>query len=214
MTADIQNNHNNQTSQNHQTPAPAGEAPAQAAATAAKNVVGKAGTGALLEKRAAGGAKTATTTPKLLPNPTANAVKKPASSPAAEVAVASKSATKPAPAKVAKVVKAVKAVNPTAKAATKPALPFKKTKLAVPPLVRAEKPKKAKLVRDSFTIPKAEYLVLEELKLRSNKLMNPAKKSELLRAGIKALAAMTDSALLTALKQVPAIKTGRPAGKA
>ena len=77
----------------------------------------------------------------------------------------------------------------------------------------SDKPRKAKLVRDSFTIPKSEYLVLEELKQRGARLSSPVKKSELLRAGIKALAAMTDAALLDALRAVPAIKTGRP-GKA
>ena len=76
---------------------------------------------------------------------------------------------------------------------------------------KSEKTKKPKLVRDSFTIPKSEYVVLEELKQRANQLAQPAKKSELLRAGIKALAAMSDSALQKALSQVPAIKTGRPA---
>lgn len=84
--------------------------------------------------------------------------------------------------------------------------------LAATPVVRLEKtPKKHKLVRDSFTIPKAEYTVLDDLKQRSAKLMHSAKKSELLRAGVKALAAMSDTEFLNALKQVPAIKTGRPA---
>jgi len=83
------------------------------------------------------------------------------------------------------------------------------------PAVQAliEKPlkaKKIKLVRDSFTIPKPEYLILDNLKLRAADLKHPVKKSELLRAGIKALAAMTDSNLLTALKAVPMLKTGRP----
>ena len=73
------------------------------------------------------------------------------------------------------------------------------------------KPKKPKLVRDSFTIPKIEYLVLEALKLRATKLTRSVKKSELLRAGIKALAALSDAAFLSALEKVPAIKTGRPA---
>jgi len=78
-------------------------------------------------------------------------------------------------------------------------------------VAKIDKAKKAKLVRDSFTIPKAEFLVLEELKQRATQLTRPAKKSELLRAGIKALAALSDAAFLTALEQVPAIKTGRPA---
>lgn len=72
------------------------------------------------------------------------------------------------------------------------------------------KAKKVKLVRDSFTIPKPEYLVLDALKLRAGNMKHPVKKGELLRAGIKALAAMTDADLLTALRVVPALKTGRP----
>ncbi len=77
----------------------------------------------------------------------------------------------------------------------------------------SEKPakvKRPKLVRDSFTIPKTEYAVLDELKQRAGKLGRPSKKSELLRAGIKALAAMPGGAFLTALQSVPTIKTGRP----
>ncbi|MDR3369891.1 MAG: hypothetical protein P4L88_12105 [Rhodoferax sp.] len=80
-----------------------------------------------------------------------------------------------------------------------------------PKVEKTAKSKKPKLVRDSFTIPKAEYVVLEELKLRAIKLASPIKKTELIRAGIKALAAMSDTGLLAALKAVPAIKTGRPA---
>lgn len=72
------------------------------------------------------------------------------------------------------------------------------------------KPKKIKLVRDSFTIPKSEYLVLDDLKLRAAELKHPVKKGELLRAGIKALAAMTATQLHSALQSVPALKTGRP----
>ena len=76
--------------------------------------------------------------------------------------------------------------------------------------INAVKVKKPKLVRDSFTIPKPEYAVIEVLKLRSQKLTHPAKKSELLRAGIKALAAMTDLQFKATLAEVPVIKTGRP----
>ena len=84
------------------------------------------------------------------------------------------------------------------------------TKVTIPQEVKVEKIKKPKLIRDSFTIPKAEYLVIETLKERAGKLSRAAKKSELLRAGIKALAAMTDVAFLSALAAVPTIKTGRP----
>jgi hypothetical protein len=73
--------------------------------------------------------------------------------------------------------------------------------------VRAKKPK---LVRDSFTIPKDEYAVIETLKQRAVSLSQPAKKSELLRAGLKLLASLSDTALRNALQAVPSIKTGRP----
>jgi hypothetical protein len=76
---------------------------------------------------------------------------------------------------------------------------------------KALKPVKPKLIRDSFTIPKDEYQVLADLKTRMTKLMQPAKKSELLRAGLKALAAMPDATIKKALLAVPSIKTGRPA---
>lgn len=81
---------------------------------------------------------------------------------------------------------------------------------AKPKTEKTDKVKKTKLVRDSFTFPKAEYVVLDELKLRAVKLAHPIKKGELLRAGIKALAGLSDKAYLDALKAVPTIKTGRP----
>lgn len=132
-------------------------------------------------------------------------------------AEATATAEKKAPAKKAAAhAKAAKpAAKPAAKAAAKKpapaakkAAPAKKAAAAKP--VKAEKPKKPKLVRDSFTIPKAEYTVLEDLKQRATKLGHAAKKSEVLRAGIKALAGLSDAALQAALKAVPAIKTGRP----
>jgi hypothetical protein len=73
------------------------------------------------------------------------------------------------------------------------------------------KPKKPKLLRDSFTIPKAEYEVLATLKARAAKAGRPVKKSELLRAGIKALAALPDLAFVSALIAVPPLKTRRAA---
>lgn len=96
------------------------------------------------------------------------------------------------------------------KTAAKPASTTKTAsrKAAVP--AQPDKVKKPKLVRDSYTLPKDEYASLAELKQRCAKLDRPSKKSELLRAGIKALTAMSDKALLAALKAIPSIKTGRP----
>ena len=112
-------------------------------------------------------------------------------------------------AKSTKLAAPAKKLSPLAKTPAPKRAPVKAVKKVAEP-VKTEKLKKPKLVRDSFTIPKAEYVVLDELKERANKLTRPAKKSELLRAGIKALAALSDAAFLTALARVPAIKTGRP----
>jgi hypothetical protein len=69
---------------------------------------------------------------------------------------------------------------------------------------------RAKLVRDSFTMPKPEYSVLAELKLRAARLGRPIKKGELLRAGVAALRLMPDRPFLAALSIVPTLKPGRP----
>ncbi len=124
---------------------------------------------------------------------------------------------KPAKPAMSPAVRSSKPTRNVSKAVVKRGLPPTPaiTKPAASPAVHVivEKPvkaKKPKLVRDSFTIPKLEYSVLGELKQRAGQLNSPAKKSELLRAGIKALAAMSDASLLGALQAVPAIKTGRP----
>lgn len=131
---------------------------------------------------------------------TPKALVKPAAKPAPKKATTAK-----APAGKGAVKKAIVKKAGAKKPAAKPQASAKPVKAAKP-----EKTKKPKLVRDSFTIPKAEYVVLDELKQRAARLTRPAKKSELLRAGIKLLAGLSDAAFLTALEQVPAIKTGRP----
>ncbi|WP_108401437.1 hypothetical protein [Limnohabitans curvus] len=126
--------------------------------------------------------------------------------PAAKKPVVKKTATKKAAVKKP-VVK---------KATTKTAVKKAPIKTAAPKPVKAvkvvkpAKVKKPKLVRDSFTIPKDEYVVIDSLKVRAGKLGQAVKKSELLRAGVKALAAMSDIQFKAALSNVPTIKTGRP----
>ena len=122
--------------------------------------------------------------------------------------VAAKAPVKALPKAVAKPIakpaaKPIVKAAPAAKPAAKPAV---KT-----PVEKATKAKKPKMVRDSFTFPKDEYAVLDILKLRAAKLGSPIKKTELLRAGVKAIAAMSDAAFLAALQAVPSLKTGRPA---
>lgn len=115
---------------------------------------------------------------------------------------APKPATKSATATPKPTVTKTPAKTVTSKVDTKPVLRT--------PIEKPIKTKKIKLVRDSFTIPKPEYLFLDNLKLRATDLKHPVKKGELIRAGIKALAAMSDQLFLAALKAVPMLKTGRP----
>lgn len=71
-------------------------------------------------------------------------------------------------------------------------------------------PKKPKLVRDSFTIPKTEFVAIDALKTRAIALGTSVKKSELLRAGLMVLQGLGDAAYKAALTAVPTLKTGRP----
>ena len=82
-----------------------------------------------------------------------------------------------------------------------------------PTKVIAAKTLKIKRVRDSFMILSDECALLGALKQRSLSRAHPVKKSELLRAGIKLLAALSDTALLRALKNVSVIKIWRPKAK-
>ena len=89
--------------------------------------------------------------------------------------------------------------------------PVRKSPAAKTAAAKPAKEKKPKLVRDSFTFPKAEYDVLEAMKQRAARLKVTVKKTELLRAGIKSLSALNDAAFVSAIAAVPNLKTGRPA---
>ncbi|RYF41479.1 MAG: hypothetical protein EOO25_09750 [Comamonadaceae bacterium] len=146
------------------------------------------------------------------------------------MATAKKSAPSPASSRAQPVKKAAPAKAPVRQTASSKAAPKAAAKSPAKPVAapapapaavtrsipttkqaKPEKPKKPKLVRDSFTIPKAEYTVLDTLKQRAAKAGLSAKKSEVLRAGIKALAALSDAAFAAAMAAVPPVKTGRPA---
>ena len=127
--------------------------------------------------------------------PRKSAVKAPAK---AKSVAAKKPASRPAK-KIATAHTRKASAQPKAKAATA-ALPATETKL-----------KKPKLIRDSFTFPKDEYQAIAGLKQKALGLKHNAKKSEILRAGLKLLSSLNDKAFLAALTNVPALKTGRPA---
>ena len=71
----------------------------------------------------------------------------------------------------------------------------------------------AKVIRDSFTIPDGEYELISRIKRRCMKEGISASKSEVLRAGLAALARMPDRELARVFQRLPKVKTGRPAGK-
>ncbi len=127
-------------------------------------------------------------------------VAKPTVKPVATMQI--ESAAKPALAKSV-------ATKSAAKLAIKP-----KAKIPAKKVVKKTKPEKVKMVRDSFTMSKDEYAQIALMKARLTSMGQPAKKSELLRAGIKLLVAMSDDTLKITLAKIPVIKTGRPNKKA
>jgi hypothetical protein len=88
--------------------------------------------------------------------------------------------------------------------AEKTARPSKSTKVDKPAKVRR------KPVRDSFTMPEADFALIATLKARALSAQREVKKSELLRAGLHALAALATPALVAAIDQLEPVKIGRP----
>ncbi|MGV8712504.1 MAG: hypothetical protein ACWA6R_08140 [Nitrosomonas sp.] len=78
-------------------------------------------------------------------------------------------------------------------------------------ILKKDKPRKIKMIRDSFSLPENDYAKLTELKKRCLQAGVQVKKSELIRAGLLSLSRLTDAALIKLFQQVKVIKTGRPA---
>jgi hypothetical protein len=72
------------------------------------------------------------------------------------------------------------------------------------------KPKKQKLVRDSFTMPEQEYETLAEMKKNCIKAGVSVKKSELLRVAVSLLRKMDVPQVQQALTGLTPVKAGRP----
>ncbi|SAK72073.1 hypothetical protein AWB80_03910 [Caballeronia pedi] len=77
--------------------------------------------------------------------------------------------------------------------------------------VKTKRTKKEKVVRDSFTMPKADYAKIASLKKKCLDNGLRVKKSELLRAALAMLDAATDKRIVAAIKSLETVKTGRPA---
>ena len=118
-------------------------------------------------------------------------------------------AAKRKPATAAKRVKRAASAkgSTTGTRAISKAVPFGNEKTGA---AKPAKVKKAKQVRDSFTMPKVEYSVIATLKERCLKSGVSAKKSEILRAALANLARLSDASLVGAIGKLEVIKTGRP----
>ncbi len=108
--------------------------------------------------------------------------------------------TKPVAAKKTRIVS-----RKTVAAAT----PVTKSAVAAAP-AKAPKPKKVKLIRDSFTMPSFDYDLIAALKLKALGSKTVLKKSELLRAGLHALAKLDTKQLVALVATLAIVKTGRP----
>ncbi len=80
----------------------------------------------------------------------------------------------------------------------------------VPKAPKVIKPKKVKMIRDSFTMPSADYALIDTLKLNALKGKVAVKKSELLRAALHALAKLDSGQLIALVGTLAIVKTGRP----
>lgn len=76
---------------------------------------------------------------------------------------------------------------------------------------KLKRAKKEKVVRDSFTMPKADYERIALLKRKCLEAGVAVKKSELLRAGLQLLESAPSKRLLAAISALETVKTGRPA---
>jgi hypothetical protein len=137
------------------------------------------------------------------------AKKAPAKKAVAKKAVAKKALAKKAEAKKPLVEKATVKKAPAKKpAAKKPAA--KKPKGEAVEAANTQKPKKVKLVRDSFTMPGHEYQVLQDIKKAALKAGVELKKSDLLRIGVSMLKNFSVTQLDKARATLTKLRAGRP----
>jgi hypothetical protein len=153
-------------------------------------------------------------------------MRKPAAAKTTTTAAAAKPAAKPAAAPAAKPAAKEAASSSVKPAAKPPKAGAKQTAAAEPKGTRKpaaaapangaaaepvrEKARKAKLVRDSFTMPEHEYEMLGQVKKACLKAGFEIKKSELLRIGVALISQMDLATLRKVLASLPQLKTGRP----
>lgn len=71
-------------------------------------------------------------------------------------------------------------------------------------------PPRPQLVRGSFTMTEGDFAVIAALKSKALGAKRAAKKSELVRAGLRVLGTLDAKSLVAALDRLEPVKTGRP----
>lgn len=125
-------------------------------------------------------------------------------------ATAAKTPAGKAPVKKTAVKKAGAPAKPAAKPVERAAVKIQVSAAPKQDVKKAKKNHKEKVVRDSFTMPQSEYQKIADIKETCMKAGMHVKKSEVLRAGLKALREKTDAQLVQSLKSIEKIRTGRP----
>jgi hypothetical protein len=126
---------------------------------------------------------------------------------------------KPAKAPARKATASVK--NPAQKTRAKPVAKSVATKPLKPVLASSAKtnlpkPKtsaKLKLVRDSFTLPEPDHDLIKQCKKTAIAAGRETKKSEVVRAAIRAFSELSSTQQLAAYEKLQSIAVGRPKSK-
>jgi hypothetical protein len=184
--------------------APSTETPAQSATAAAKPAAAVAAAPGAAPARKRKASATPVARKVKAPSPAKVKAAAPGTPPpaAAAKAVLPKAAAPKAEASKAAASKAGAAKVEASKAGTA------KAELAKHPK-KVAKPRPL-LVRDSFTMPEADFALIAKLKSTALSGQRATKKSELLRAGLQVLASLDAPGLLVVLDRLETVKTGRP----
>lgn len=73
-----------------------------------------------------------------------------------------------------------------------------------------ERTKPERVIRDSFTLPAADYGLIAAIRQRCLQQALNVTKSEVVRAGLQALSSLSERELLEVMNNLTKIKTGRP----
>jgi hypothetical protein len=122
-----------------------------------------------------------------------------------------KSATKPV-AKTALKAK-TKAVPKPSAAPPVPAKSIVVTQAVAPEKQSSKNVAKQKLVRDSFTLPESDHELIKQCKKTAIAAGRETKKSEVIRAAIRAFSSLPTTAQLAAYASLQSIAVGRPKAK-